>query len=186
MQRMSRQAEREAIVELLRSVEQQRTPAVLELVGEAGIGKTTLLETVDESPRVGRLVLRGRAAEFEGDLPYGLFIDALDAYLAGIGERPSGVLDPADLAELAGVFPALERRVAAPAVLVREERFRFHRAVRSLLEQVAGRGSAVPRLTTSISPIRPRASCWPRCCGALLTVRCCWRSRIGRGGDRRR
>jgi DNA-binding CsgD family transcriptional regulator len=143
MQTVSRQAEREAIVELLRSVEQQGAPAVLELVGEAGIGKTTLLETVEESPRGGRLVLRGRAAEFEGDLPYGLFIDALDAYLAGISERPSGGLDPGDLAELAGVFPALERRVAAPVVLVREERFRFHRAVRALLEQVAGRGSAV-------------------------------------------
>jgi DNA-binding CsgD family transcriptional regulator len=143
MQTVSRQPERETIVELLRSVEQQGAPAVLELVGEAGIGKTTLLETVGESPRAGRLVLRGRAAEFEGDLPYGLFIDALDAHLAGISERRSDGLDPADLAELAGVFPALERRVAAPAVLVREERFRFHRAVRALLEQVARRGSAV-------------------------------------------
>jgi DNA-binding CsgD family transcriptional regulator len=143
MQTVSRQPERERIVELLRSVEQQGASAVLELVGEAGIGKTTLLETVGEYPRAGRVVLRGRAAEFEGDLPYGLFIDALDAHLAGITERRSGGLDPDDLAELAGVFPALERRVAAPAVLVREERFRFHRAVRALLEQVAGRGSAV-------------------------------------------
>jgi hypothetical protein len=179
MQTVSRKPERERIVELLRSVEQQGASAVLELVGEAGIGKTTLLETVGEYPRAGRVVLRGRAAEFEGDLPYGLFIDALDAHLAGITERRSGGLDPDDLAELAGVFPALERRVAAPAVLVREERFRFYRAVRALLEQVAGRG----RSTTSISLIRLRASCWRRSCGGFLTVRCCWRWRIARGGD---
>jgi predicted ATPase len=78
---VGRERELETIKELLRSVEQAGSPAVLELVGEPGIGKTTLLDAVGEAQRSGRLVLRGRAAEFECDLPYGLFIDALDAHL---------------------------------------------------------------------------------------------------------
>jgi DNA-binding CsgD family transcriptional regulator len=128
---------------VLSCVEERRSPAVLEVVGEAGIGKTTLLETVGEPRRAGRLVLRGRAAEFEGDLPYGLFIDALDEHLAGITQRRGDRLDPENLAELAGVFPSLEQRVEAPVVVVQGERFRLHRAVRTLLERVARGGSLV-------------------------------------------
>lgn len=124
-------------------VEEQRSSAVLEVVGEPGIGKTTLLETVGEPRPAGRLVLRGRAAEFEGDLPYGLFIDALDAHLAGITQSRGEGMDAENLAELAGVFPSLEQRVEAPVVVVQEERFRFHRAVRALLERVARGGSLV-------------------------------------------
>jgi predicted ATPase len=41
------------------------------------------------------------------------------------------------------VFPSLRRQAAAPAVVVQDERFRLHRAVRALLEQLAGRGSLV-------------------------------------------
>ena len=140
---VGRGAERTAIERLLASVEHDRGPAVLEVVGEPGIGKTTLLEGVGEPRSSRRLVLRGRAAEFESDLPYGLFVDALDAHLVGVTQGRHPKLDEDGLAELAGVFPSLEREVAAPIVVVREERFRFHRAVRALLEQLAGSGSLV-------------------------------------------
>ncbi len=108
---VSRRAERDTIDRLLRVVEQQGSAAALELVGEPSIGKTTLLDAVGERQRPGRLLLRGRAAEFESDLPYGLFIDA---HLGRITERQRA--DSEGLAELAGVFPALERRVSAPTV----------------------------------------------------------------------
>ena len=140
---VGRGAERAAIERLLASVERDRAPALLEVVGEPGIGKTTMLDGVGEPRSSRRLVLRGRAAEFECDLPYGLFIDALDAHLVGVTQGRHPKLDEDRLAELAGVFPSLEREVAAPIVVVREERFRFHRAVRALLEQLAGSGSLV-------------------------------------------
>ena len=50
--------------------------------GEPGIGKTRLLrELSDRATDEGCLVLHGRAAEFERELPFGLFVDALDSYL---------------------------------------------------------------------------------------------------------
>ena len=48
-------------------------PVVLELGGEPGIGKTRLLDELRAlAHRRGHLVLSGRAAEFEGELPFGV------------------------------------------------------------------------------------------------------------------
>jgi AAA ATPase domain len=63
-------------------------PGVVLLIGEPGIGKSRLLaESVRLAEGRGHLVLVGRAAEFEQDLPFGLIIDALNDYL--------GTLEPA-------------------------------------------------------------------------------------------
>ena len=53
--------------------------SVVEIVGEAGIGKTTLLEHLGASAtKAGALVLSGRCSEFERDVPYALLLEALD------------------------------------------------------------------------------------------------------------
>jgi len=61
-----------------------RSVAVL-LVGEAGIGKTRLLtEFGARADAEGDLVLSGAASELERDLPFSLFVDALDEYVRGV------------------------------------------------------------------------------------------------------
>src|SRR5579862_4350144 len=61
-----------------------RSVAVL-LVGEAGIGKTRLLtEFGARADAEGDLVLSGAASELERDLPFSLFVDALDEYARGV------------------------------------------------------------------------------------------------------
>jgi predicted ATPase len=52
------------------------------LEGEPGIGKTRLLsELRRRADERGCLVLAGTAAEFERDLPFSVWADALDAYV---------------------------------------------------------------------------------------------------------
>src|ERR687894_584066 len=63
---------------------QDGTAAAVELVGEPGIGKSRLLaELAGRAGSRGQLVLEGRASELERDLPFWLFADALDEYVAG-------------------------------------------------------------------------------------------------------
>ncbi len=103
--------------------------ACLSFEGEPGIGKTRLLRELRErAERDGHLVLAGTGAEFERDLPYGLWVDALDDYVA------SQDLDLADdvAHELARVLPSLSSGESAGAA-VADERYRVHRAMRSLL-----------------------------------------------------
>ena len=59
------------------------SPVCVALEGEPGIGKTRLLsELRRRAEERGRLVLAGSAAEFERDLPFSVWADALDAYVA--------------------------------------------------------------------------------------------------------
>ncbi|HET6550536.1 MAG TPA: AAA family ATPase, partial [Solirubrobacter sp.] len=111
-------------------------PAALEVLGPAGIGKSRLLaELSARADARGGIVLAGAGAEFEQDLPFWLFVDALDEYVAGVDPRRLGRLDPAVRAELAQVLPALEPPQTAPAPTL-HERYRTHRAMRELLEQL--------------------------------------------------
>ena len=137
---VGRRAELEAIEEALAALDDQHAGGVVELAGEPGIGKTRLLDELRAlAHRRGHLVLSGRAAEFEGELPFGVFVDALDDYLAS--------LDPERLEALAGraapllavAFPAFEQLAAGSEPVLTEERFRTHRAVRTLLSRLAER-----------------------------------------------
>jgi DNA-binding NarL/FixJ family response regulator len=106
--------------------------------GEPGIGKTRMLEELAErAEERGCTVLSGRGAELERDLPYGLWVDALDDHAAWLGpdrlERILGDRVP----ELARVLPSVSAAAAAPAPALQDERFRAHRAVRALLERLA-------------------------------------------------
>jgi ATP/maltotriose-dependent transcriptional regulator MalT len=111
------------------------------LSGEPGIGKTCLLLALrSEAEQRGCLTLHGSAAEFERELPFGLIVAALDEYLESLDPRVFSRLATEDVAELAGVFPAL--RSLAPGLgepSTAAERFRAHRAVRKLTERLAVR-----------------------------------------------
>src|SRR4051812_12871846 len=113
-------------------------PAVSLLVGEPGIGKTRLLaELAAHADARGCIVLTGSASELEADLPFWIFVDALEEYVAGLDPRRLASLDDDVRAELALVFPALSDFAAARGAVLQEERYRPHRAVRELLGRVA-------------------------------------------------
>ena len=92
--------------------------------GEPGIGKSRLLgELRARAEAHGDVVLAGAGAEFERDRPYGIWVDALDAYAA------SQAIEDRDLA---GVLPSIGGD--APGG---DERHRVHRAVGRLLGELA-------------------------------------------------
>ena len=113
-------------------------PGAIELVGEPGIGKTRLLrELAARAAARGHLILSGAASEFEHDLPFSVFVDALDEYVAGLEPDRLAVLDGDVQAELAHVFPSLSALAGGQQVAPQHERYRSHRAVRALLEHLA-------------------------------------------------
>src|SRR5207302_10101607 len=76
--------------------------------------------------------------ELERDLPFSVFIDALDEYLEGLGPVHLASLDDNVRTELAHVFPSLAPLAAGRRGAPQQERYRSHRAVRAMLEQLAG------------------------------------------------
>jgi ATP/maltotriose-dependent transcriptional regulator MalT len=118
----------------------QGRPAPFVLVGEPGIGKTRLLaELAARADARGHLVLVGSASELERDLPFSVFVDALDEYLRGLAPDRFASLEGDVRTELAHVFPSLTALASARPPALQHERYRSHRAVRSLLEQLASR-----------------------------------------------
>ena len=112
--------------------------AALELVGEPGIGKTRLLaELAARADGHGYLVLSGRAGELELDLPFWVFVDALDEYVHGLDPHCLDSLDGDVCAELATVFPSLAGLASGHRTAIQHERYRSHRAVCNLLETLA-------------------------------------------------
>jgi ATP/maltotriose-dependent transcriptional regulator MalT len=110
----------------------------LELVGEPGIGKTRLLaELAARADARGYLVLSGRAGELELDLPFWVFVDALDEYVHGLDPHRLDILDDDVRAELATVFPSLAGLATGRSTAIQHERYRSHRAVCTLLETLA-------------------------------------------------
>jgi DNA-binding CsgD family transcriptional regulator len=121
----------------LQDLGDQASLQLVEIAGEAGIGKTRLLdELCRRAEGRGCVVLRGRAAEFERGVPFAPVVDALDAYLATLDpgrlRLPEGDLRD----ELGAIFPSL-RTERTPLTGVHDERYRAYRAVRELLERLA-------------------------------------------------
>ncbi|HZB77715.1 MAG TPA: AAA family ATPase, partial [Solirubrobacteraceae bacterium] len=113
-------------------------PRALAVMGEAGIGKSALLQALhDRAAGAGMLVLAGRAAEHERDVPFGLIVDALDDHVASMHHRRVETIGP----ELAAVLPSAAAMAegSTPAAAPGEpaERFRYHRALRALLAMMA-------------------------------------------------
>lgn len=118
---------------------------ILQIAGESGIGKTKLLSYVVHQARErGRFAVMGRAAELEGDEPFGSFLGALDQSLAAVPEEALRSLGGEQAREIASVFPTLARRMQRardePASLpsgVGADRYRLHRAISALLDVLA-------------------------------------------------
>ena len=129
--------------QVLGEVDQGVASAIV-LIGEPGIGKTRFLaEFARSADEHGRLVLAGSASELERDLPFSVFVDALDEYLRGLGPDRLAMLDEDVRTELSHVFPSLSALGTASGVALQHERYRSHRAVRALLEELAKTRSLV-------------------------------------------
>ena len=114
------------------------------LSGEPGIGKTRLLEELARrATDRGCTVLTGRGAELERDLPFGVWVDALDDHAAWLGSDRIERMLGDRVAELARVLPSIDAGDAAPAPALQDERYRAHRAVRALLEHLAAAAPVV-------------------------------------------
>jgi DNA-binding CsgD family transcriptional regulator/tetratricopeptide (TPR) repeat protein len=113
--------------------------AAVEIVGEPGIGKTRMLVELSARADARRQrVLSGSASELESDLPFWVFVDALDEYVQGLEPQRLDSLDGDVRTELAHVFPSLSALVGGgDGVALQHERYRTHRAVRALLELLA-------------------------------------------------
>src|SRR4051812_29229950 len=139
---VGRRAELEAIDRSLDALMAGR-PGVLEITGEAGIGKSRLIaEASDRAEERHALALAGRASEFERDMPFGVFVDALDDYLGALNPRRLEALGADVMRELGPVFPALATDGEGAAALP-SERFRTHRAVRLMLDLLAASSPVV-------------------------------------------
>src|SRR3954447_802437 len=137
-QLVGRAEELGAFGRILADVDHGGGAAAVELVGEPGIGKSRLLaEFADEADSRGRLVLAGSASELERDLPFAVFVDALDEYLRAFDTSRLEDLDEHVLTELAHVFPSLSKLATVPVLALQHERYRAHRAVRALFELLA-------------------------------------------------
>ena len=115
-----------------------KTPTCIALAGEPGIGKTHLLtELRGRAEERGHRVLGGSATEFERDLPFSVWTDALDAFVASqeleLGDAWSAEL----VRELGEIVPSVRRPARGARRSVADERYRAHRAVRMLLELLA-------------------------------------------------
>src|SRR5262249_23335935 len=97
----------------------------LELAGEPGIGKTRLLsELMRRADRRGSLVLSGSASELERELPFSVFVHALDEYAGSLDPDLISALDVDVQAELAHVFPSLSPLAEGRVVALQHERYR--------------------------------------------------------------
>ena len=143
-------------------------PWCVQIVGEPGIGKSRLLvELCRRGEDRGYLVLNGRAAEFERDIPFGLIVDALNDYF--------GSLEPARASR------ARRRRAARagrdlPGAAARPTDGRRAGARAPSATGCTTRSGACSsgwprasrwcsRSTTSTGPTPPRSRCSRICCG---------------------
>ncbi|MGW8885569.1 ATP-binding protein [Streptomyces sp. NPDC055749] len=112
-------------------------PPVRLIGGEAGVGKTRLTaEAARRAAEAGTTVLWGAGHDAEGHTPYGVFVEALDAWLA---DRPSAerARIGGEYPELASLLPSLGQIGAGAERSPEEERDRLFRAAAGLLGDLA-------------------------------------------------
>ncbi|MCP3802446.1 AAA family ATPase [Allokutzneria sp. A3M-2-11 16] len=136
---VGREAEQDALTRAISRLAEGQGGGLF-LSGDPGIGKSRLLTDLTwRASMRGLTVFSGRSAEFERDLPFGVFVDALDDYLADLQPGELEALGRAHVAQLAAVFPSLAdhasdqgQEASSPSV-----RFRIYRAMRELLDVLA-------------------------------------------------
>ena len=112
---------------------------VLWITGEPGIGKTALVtEALERSDGRGYMALSGRAAEYEQDVPFGVFVDGLEPRLELLAEDDPGLLENGELELAAGVFPSLASLDdGRKGIGEQDERHHLLRSMRRLLNRLA-------------------------------------------------
>jgi hypothetical protein len=158
-------------------------PGAIEVAGEPGIGKTRLLgELAARAGARGHLVLSGAASEFENDLPFSVFVDALDEYVAG--------LEPGRLGALGGAGPGRARAHLSRRCRRWRWATTWHPSTSAIAATVPyGRCSKhlAPTLPLVLilddftGPTQRRPSCWARCCAGHRPHRCSWLARSAPG-----
>jgi DNA-binding CsgD family transcriptional regulator/tetratricopeptide (TPR) repeat protein len=113
--------------------------AVVVVSGEPGIGKTALVDEVLVRGRSrGHRTLSARASEFERDLPFAAFADALADAVESLAPARRGSIDGGQLALLVNVFPSLGACLSGPPHKADpDERHLVLRALHGLLELLA-------------------------------------------------
>ncbi|WP_280246473.1 helix-turn-helix transcriptional regulator [Nocardia abscessus] len=112
--------------------------------GEPGIGKSRLLEELcKRAEAAGFDVLVGRGVESERNVPFGIFVDALDKSFGSLAPEASAGMGCERFDELAAVFPSWAGRGGQAANRLEMERSEFHRAVRAAFDQIAARKPVV-------------------------------------------
>jgi tetratricopeptide (TPR) repeat protein len=156
-----REAEFAALVGAMTQARQERRQQVVIVQGEAGIGKTRLLdEFLHWAAAQGADVVRAQALETGGRLPYQPLVDVLRPQLAR-ANAPEDLLDDVWLAELARLFPELRERypdLPPPGVEDSTAQHRLFDAVANLVLALAQRAThasspAVPRGTAALAPL---------------------------------
>jgi DNA-binding SARP family transcriptional activator len=136
---VGRRAELEMLEQILAGV-RAGEPAAVTIVGEPGIGKTSLLrELCTRAEAAGFEVLTGHGSELERDIPFGLVVEALDERLGTLESETLRRLGDERVAELGAVLPSLAGARAPLTSALQIERYRCHDAVRAALEQLAHR-----------------------------------------------
>ena len=128
-------------------------------------------------------MLAGRAAEFERDLPFSVWADALDAYVASRGGAVAAA--PTRSPSWRASCPRCTARVGGRRGTLADERYRAHRGVRRLLGRLA---DGAP-LVLVLDDLQWSDGASIELLAALLRRGrerpCCSRSRSGRGAARR-
>ena len=133
---LGRRAELAAVDAALRALE-GRGGAMLAFSGEPGIGKSRLLDELRARAEArDHVFLAGRASELERELPFGVWVDALAEHCEALGPERLERLVGDHVDELAPVL-------GGSAAGLQDERYRTHRAVRTLLEALALRRPVV-------------------------------------------
>jgi DNA-binding CsgD family transcriptional regulator len=136
---VGRDVELSAFDALLGALDAGESAAVV-LSGEPGIGKTALIgEVLQRGRDRGYQTLSARASEFELDLPFAAFADALEGTVDSLVGDRRALVDDERLALLATVVPSLGPRLSrAPREAHPDERHLLLRALHESLELLAG------------------------------------------------
>lgn len=139
---VGRRAESAALERLLETLD-TGVGGFLAIGGEPGIGKTRLVqELCDRAEQRAFAVLRGRGLEFEGEVPYWILADALDAHFGALGEHELKRLARDRLSGLRRVVPALAKFDGKDDALG-TERCLLRHALEGVLEDLAASGPLV-------------------------------------------
>jgi DNA-binding SARP family transcriptional activator len=141
---VGRQAQLRMLDDVADDVRRTGQAALLLVHGEAGMGKTALVDTWCERVRPGDTVLRGRCDELGRDLPLQPIADAISAHLRSVGEADARALladDAPIVADIVGHAGADTSATTIPDPAAGTAR--LYGALLAIVERIRGAGTVV-------------------------------------------